>query len=243
MNTKTDTAMRTSMETGTRTKTDTVDAKLLAAFCAERRPEPWQAPSAPERNLRALVLRLENLQAIRIQESNRFEVARECVKDDIHEHLQWLDKKIEALIKDIRQLLHNDDDLGPKQKLLISIPGIGERTVAILLAYYAHPERFHNARQAAAFAGTDPRQHDSGSSVHGKPRLSKIGHAFLRKALYMPAMATLYKTAWGQRFRQRLAAAGKAPKLIIGAMMRKLIHVAFGVLKSGKPFDPARHGV
>jgi transposase len=134
-------------------------------------------------------------------------------------------------------------DLGPKQKLLISIPGIGEHTVAILLAYYAHPEHFHNARQAAAFAGIDPRQHESGSSVHGKPRLSKIGHAFLRKSLYMPAMATLYKTAWGQRFRQRLAAAGKAPKLIIGAMMRKLIHVAFGVLKSGKPFDPARHGV
>ena len=72
----------------TRTKTDKVDAKLIAAFCAERRPEPWQAPSAPERNLRALVLRLENLQAIQIQESNRFEVARECVKDDIHEHLQ-----------------------------------------------------------------------------------------------------------------------------------------------------------
>ena len=227
----------------TRTKTDKVDAKLIAAFCAERRPEPWQAPSAPERNLRALVLRLENLQAIRIQESNRFEVARECVKDDICEHLQWLDGKIEVLIKNIRQLLHDDDDLGPKQKLLISIPGIGEHTVAILLAYYAHPEHFHNARQAAAFAGIDPRQHESGSSVHGKPRLSKIGHAFLRKSLYMPAMASLYKTAWGQRFRQRLAAAGKAPKLIIGAMMRKLIHVAFGVLKSGKPFDPARHGV
>ena len=224
----------------TRTKTDKVDAGLIAAFCAERRPEPWQAPSAAERNLRALVLRLDSVQTMRTQESNRLDVARERVKDDIREHLQWLDEKIKGLIKDIHQRL--DDDLNAKQKLLDSIPGLGERTIAILLAYYAHPERFSNARQAAAFAGTDPRQHDSGSSVHGKPRLSKIGHAFLRKALYMPAMATLYKTAWGQRFQKRLAAAGKAPKLIIGAMMRKLVHVAFGVLKSGKPFDPALHG-
>ena len=69
--------------------------------------------------------------------------------------------------------------------------------------------------------------------------MSKVGHAFLRKALYMPAMVTLYKTDWGTRFRERLAASGKPPKLIIGAMMRKLIHVAFGVLKSEKAFSPA----
>jgi len=78
--------------------------------------------------------------------------------------------------------------------------------------------------------------------VKGRPSLSKAGHAFLRKALYMPAMVALYKTPWGKRFRERLSAAGKPPKLIIGAMMRKLLHVAFGVLKSGKPFDPALHG-
>jgi transposase len=75
-----------------------------------------------------------------------------------------------------------------------------------------------------------------------KPRMSKVGHAFLRKSLYMPAMVALYKTAWGKRFRERLAAAGKPPKLIIGAMRRKLIHVAFGVLKSGSNFDAGLHG-
>ena len=58
----------------------------------------------------------------------------------------------------------------------------------------------------------------------------------------MPAVVALYKTEWGRRFRERLAANGKPPKLIIGAMMRKLVYVAFGVLKSGKPFDPALHG-
>lgn len=225
-----------------RTKTDAVDARLIARFCAERHPAPWQAPSLSEQSLRAMVLRLEALQVMRTQESNRLEVSREVVQPNILSHINWLDEQIKALIKNINQHLDSDGDLKNKRDLLESIPGVGERTMAILLSFYANLDRFSNARQAVAFAGLDPRQHESGSSVKKKVRLSKVGHAFLRKALYMPAMVTLYKTAWGIRFRERLAAAGKPAKLIIGAMMRKLIHVAFGVLKSGKSFDPALHG-
>lgn len=224
-----------------RTKTDKVDARLIAEFCRERRPEPWQAPSAAEQALRALVLRLDALQAMRLQESNRLEAARETVRQGICKHLDWLDEEIERLIKMIRDHIDADPTLRDMRTLLQSVPGLGERTIAVLLAFYARPQRFANARQAAAFAGLDPRQHESGSSVKAKPRLSKIGHAFLRKALYMPAMVTLYRTAWGKAFRERLAAAGKPPMLIIGAMMRKLIHVAFGVLRSAKPFDPTMH--
>jgi transposase len=225
-----------------RTKTDRVDARLIAEFCCERRPEPWQAPSASEQALRAMVLRLDALQSMRTQESNRLDVARDAVQPSISTHITWLDAEIEALAKIIRDHMNNDPNLRDKQALLDSIPGLGERTIATLLAFYANIKRFAHARQAAAFAGLDPRQHESGSSVKGKPRMSKIGHAFLRKALYMPAMVTLYKTDWGKRFRERLAAAGKPPKLIIGAMMRKLIHVAFGVLNSEKNFDPTLHG-
>lgn len=225
-----------------RTKTDQVDARLIASFCAERNPAPWQAPSANEQALRAMVLRLESLQVMRTQESNRIEVARDVVKPSIVAHVEWLDVQIKALAKEIREHMDGDAGLKNKHALLNSIPGLGERTIAILLAYYANLERFGNARQAAAFAGVDPRQYESGTSVKVKPRMSKIGHAFLRKSLYMPALVALYKTAWGRRFRERLAAVGKPPKLIIGAMMRKLIHVAFGVLRSGKNFNPELHG-
>ncbi len=224
-----------------RTKTDKVDAQLIAQFCHERTPPPWQAPSPSEQALRAMVLRLEALQAMRIQESNRLEVAREAVSASIEAHLTWLDQQVKALTLAIREHIDNDPGLKDKQALLNSIPGVGEHTIATLLAFYAGFERFDTARGAVAFAGLNPRQRESGSSVRGKPRLSKVGHAFLRKALYMPAMVALYKTEWGKRFRERLAAAGKPPMLIIGAMMRKLIHVAFGVLKSGKNFDPALH--
>jgi transposase len=154
----------------------------------------------------------------------------------------WLDGQIKALLKTIRRHINNDPDLKDKRKLLNSIPGVGEQTIALLLAFCVHPGRFDNARQATAFAGLDPRQHESGSSVRGKVRISKIGHKLLRKGLYMPAMVTLYRTRWGKHFRQRLEKAGKVPMLIIGAMMRKLIHVAFGVLKSGQPFNPTLHG-
>ena len=224
-----------------RTKTDKVDAQLIADFAHERQPEPWQAPSPAEQSLRALVLRLDALQAMRQQESNRLEVARAAVRQGIEDHIAWLDAEIKALILAIRRHIDDDPDLRGKRELLDSIPGLGERTIPVLLSYYANPERFDSAKQAVAFAGLDPRQHESGSSVRGKPRMSKVGHSFLRKALYMPAMVAVHKTPWGKRFGQRLRDAGKAPKLIIGAMMRKLVHVAFGVLRSGKIFDPALH--
>lgn len=225
-----------------RTKTDKVDSKLIAEFCHERNPEAWQAPSAAEQTLRSLVLRLEALQAMRTQETNRLEVSRDVVKTNIESHIEWLNTQIKALKKQISDHVDSDPGMKGKHDLLESIPGIGERTIATLLAYSMHPGRFENARQAAAFAGLDPRQHQSGSSVLGKPRMSKVGHSFLRKALYMPAIVTLHKTAWGKQFRDRLAASGKAPKLIIGAMMRKFVHVAFGVLKSGRTFEMSLQG-
>lgn len=225
----------------TRSKTDTIDAKLIADFCAERQPPVWQPRSEAEVALRALVLRLDALQTMRIQESNRLQVAREAVRGDIQQHLDWLDTAIRQLIDVINDHIDHHPDLKQQRELLDSIPGIGERTSAIILAFYADTSRFANSRQAAAFAGLDPRQYESGSSIKGKPRLSKVGHSFLRKAMYMPAMVTLYKTAWGKQFRSRLASTGKPNKVIIGAMMRKLIHVAFGVLKSAKPFDSAIH--
>jgi len=226
-----------------RSKTDRVDARLIAEFCAAQRPEPWQAPAPAIRELRALVARRNALEAMRTQEHNRLLVARDTVRDDIEAHLAYLGQAIAAVEAAIRQKIDDDPGLKEQRDLLDSIPGLGEQTIPVLLSYYGGPPRFERARAAAAFAGLDPRQHTSGSSVQARPRLSKVGHALLRKALYMPAMVAITRTAWGRAFKDRLAAAGKPPMVIIGAMMRKLVHVAFGVLKSGKPFNPALHGV
>jgi len=224
-----------------RTKTDRVDARLIARFCVAQRPEPWQAPSPAIRELRALVARRDALNAMRTQESNRLMVAREAVRAGIETHLAYLEKAIAEIDAALRQKIDDDPGLKEQSALLDSVPGLGDKTIPVLLSYYGGAPRFDNAREAVAFAGLDPRQHESGSSVRGKPRLSKVGHAPLRRALYMPAMVATTRTVWGRAFRDRLAAAGKPPMLILGAMMRKLVHVAFGVLKSGKPFNPALH--
>ncbi|MCP5141832.1 MAG: IS110 family transposase [Gammaproteobacteria bacterium] len=225
-----------------RTKSDAVDARLIARFCAAQRPLPWLAPPLAVRELRALVRRRDALVAMRVQEENRLPVARARVRADIQAHLDYLTAAITAVEAAILDTIDDDPDLRSQRDLLDSVPGLGDKTVALMLAHFGGPPRFAQARQAAAYAGLDPRQHESGTSVRGRPRLSKVGHAELRRGVYMPAMVALHRTAWGRQFRDRLAANGKPPMVILGAMMRKLIHVAFGVLKSGQPFNPALHG-
>jgi transposase len=190
-----------------------------------------------------LVARRDALVVMRTQEQNRLSVAHTSVRPGIEALIAHLESVIAEVEAAIRQRIDDDPDLKTQRRLLDSIPGLGDHTIPVLLSFYGGPHRFDDARPAAAFAGLDPRQHESGSSVRGRPRLSKVGHRALRKALYMPAMVAITKTRWGRAFRDRLRAAGKPPMVIIGAMMRKLVHVAFGVLKSGKPFNPELHGV
>ncbi|WP_414163075.1 IS110 family transposase [Superficieibacter sp. BNK-5] len=226
---------------GLRSKTDAVDARMLAEFCRQKRPAAWQAPHPVERALRALVLRHQSLTDMHTQELNRLETARDVQMPSIDAHLLWLDAELKRLEKQIKDLTDDDPDMKHRRKLLESIPGIGEKTSAVLLAYIGLENRFGGARQFAAFAGLTPRHHESGSSVRGAGRMSKAGHVSLRRALYMPAMVAVSKTTWGRAFRDRLAANGKRGKVIIGAMMRKLAQVAYGVLKSGESFDASRH--
>lgn len=226
---------------GLRSKTDNVDARMLAHFCREKRLPAWEAPHPTERALKALVLRHHALTEMQTQEKNRQETAPEVQLKSIDVLLQCLGAELTRIEKQIKELTDNDPDMKQRRKLLNSIPGIGEKTAAVLLAYTGLKLRFSTGRQFAAYAGLTPKQHESGSSVMRTSRMSKAGPVHLRGALYMPAMVALYKTAWGKAFRERLEGNGKRPKVIIGAMMRKLAQVAYGVLMSGKAFDASRH--
>ena len=124
-----------------------------------------------------------------------------------------------------------------------SIPGIGKATIAQVLAFIEDISRFKNAKQIAAFVGLNPKQHTSGSSVRGRTRISKTGNAVLRKAFYMPALTAKLHNPIIKQFCDRLKHNGKNGKAIICAAMRKLIHIIYGVLKSGLPFNPLlNHG-
>lgn len=227
---------------GLRNKTDAVDARALAEFCRQKEPAPWQPPSPAHRQLKALVLRHQALVEMKTQETNRVEVSREAVQPSLQAHVNWLEEELKRIEALIQQSIDDDPDLRIQNELLISIPGIGDRTSSTLLAFGIGQGRFQSAAQFASYAGLTPRHHESGTSIRGKPRMSKIGHGRIRSAVYMPALSSLHRTKWGKVFLDRLAANGKSPKLIVGAMMRKLVQVAFGVIKSGRPFDPALHG-
>jgi transposase len=227
---------------GVRTKTDVVDAKVIAEFCASQAPAVWQPPSKNVRRLRALVGRREALVELRTQEMNRLEVAvTDPVRKSIEQVLVTLNDQIADIERQIAKDVDDDPTLREQRDLLASIPGIGDKTIATFLSHYGGELRFQNARQAVAFAGLDTKQHESGTSVRGKPRLSKVGHGSIRRAVYMPAVVAMTRTTWGRAFASRLTAAGKPKKLILGALMRKIVAIAYGVLKSGTPFNPALH--
>ncbi len=226
---------------GLRTKTDQVDARLIANFCQSKKEtlQLWRPAPVEYRELRDLTRRLEALKNMRVQEVNRLDGnLSDVVVANLTEHIQYLDSQIRQLLKTVKDHIDRHPGLRQQCDLLTTISGIAETTSANLLSELCF-DQFSTARQAAAYAGLTPSDRESGTSVKGRPRLSKIGSRRLRKALYMPAIAAIRFNPILNEFAKRLERKGKAGKVIIAAVMRKLIHIAFGVLKSGRPFDPS----
>ena len=221
-----------------RAKTDRVDADVIADYAAKEHPPAWTPLPREVRELQALVRRLDALVGMQTDERNRSQAGplTPAVRESIEAVLEHLAGQIATVRDQIRQHMNQHPGLRAQRDLLTSIPGIGEATAALLLAELFN-KAFTSARQAAAFAGVVPRPHDSGTH-QGRRVMCKLGPGRLRKGLYFPAIAALRFNPSLQPLAQRLRGAGKPPMLIIGAAMRKLIHLAFGVLKSGRAYDP-----
>jgi transposase len=223
-----------------RTKNDKVDAELIARFCLAQQPKAWQPPASELRELQSLVRRLESLIEMRVAEENRLSsgTSTEAVRQSLDEHIAYLREQIKQTEALILRHINNHPDLKEQSDLLDSIPGIAQATAALLLAEMTNIKEYTSARQAAAYAGLVPRERRSGTSVRGRTCLSKIGNARLRKALYFPAITALRSSGFFKAWAEPLRMRGKSKMSVIGAAMRKLIHLAYGVLKTGKPFDP-----
>lgn len=223
-----------------RNKTDKADAALIAEFCMKEEPALWQPLSPEVKHLRALIRRLEDQKAILQQEINRSKSGEQdnWVLDDLRTHIVYLQERIVATEKEIQNFINKTPDLKSQQELLITIPGIGDLTAFILLAEIGDISNFDNAPQLAAYAGLSPQSHRSGSSVHKKTRISKQGRSELRRCLYMPAVVALSYNPVIQNLSDRMAKRGSLKMEIVVAAMRKLLHIAYGVLKNQLPFDP-----
>lgn len=224
-----------------RGKTDVQDARLIARYCEREQPMLWQPAPASQRALLQLVRQLQHLNESYQAEQNRLKTSTGVVHASIAETADFLAKQIKQLSTQIDQHIDQDATLKQNHALLDSIPGIGDKTAPWLLAYLGTGERFGRGKQAAAFAGLTPRPWQSGSSIHGKSRISKTGHTDLRRILFMPALATYGRKKAFVTFVARLKASGKTPKEIVVALMRKIITIAQAVLKSQTPFNAELH--
>jgi len=223
----------------TRTKTDKADAALIARFCLTQTPPAWTPPLPEITELQGLIRHLETLEAARQQHANQLATATtQIVRDSLTALIRHLEGQVVEVEAAITEHIARHPDLRADVALLVSIPGIGERTAARLLAEIIHLKSYASARQVAAYAGVSPQQRESGTSVRGKTQLSKTGNARVRRAVYLPAVVAKRYNPLIKALCERLAERGKPPMVQIGAAMRKLLHLAYGVLKSRKPFDP-----
>ena len=220
-----------------RAKNDELDAKLIARFCKLIRPKLWEPTPDKIKFLQQWVRRLDDLIKLQRQEENRLEAASDYMKPYIEKTVKHISNQIKEAKKIINEHIDNNPELKEKSELLKSIPGIGEATTAQVLAFIGDTGKFRNAKEVAAFVGLNPKQNQSGTSVRGRTRLSKTGDATLRKALYMPAIVSMRHNPVIRQFASRLESSGKHKMAIIGAIMRKLIHIIYGVLKNKNAFN------
>ncbi len=227
-----------------RNKTDSLDATLIADFCRTQQPPVWTPPPPEWRHLQALVRHLEDLQADYQRQRNRQHALQHAahstplVMDNLLAQLDLLKQQIEQVKRAIQLHLDQHPDLKRDKDLLTSIPGIGDLTAGKLLAEFRAIRDFDDVRQLVAFAGLNPRQHQSGHSARGYTPISKQGRATIRAALFMPAIVAKNHALCLRPLVQRWQQLGLCPMEIVVAMMRKLLHLIYGVLKSGLPFDP-----
>lgn len=228
---------------GARNKTDAADAAVLARYGAAEKPRLWQPPSLSARTLRALLTRRDAVAEDLQRERNRLEKCEvtetpPVVRQSLQDGIAFLDKQLQALQKQIADHIDNDPDLRTQRDLLLTIPGVGDRVaqhMTALLSSY----RFETAEQLAAYLGLVPVVWQSGSSVKGRPHLSKAGPAHLRKLLYLPAVVATQHNIHVRATYARLLERGKSKMSALGAAMRKLAHLCFGVVNSGQPYNPA----
>lgn len=227
---------------GTRTKTDKKDSTVIARFGRTRALRLWQPEPEEIRSLKALISRLEAVEQDAQRERNRLEkaditqVTNEVITS-IHIVLEQLGKEKKRLEDLINQHIDSHPQLKKDRTLLESIPGVGP-IISRMMMTIIRSREFESAPQCAAFLGLVPIQHESGTSIRGRSRLSKMGNPAVRAKLYMAAIvAKQYNPDIKQQY-ERLLKNGKVKMSALGAAMRKLVHICFGVLKHQQPYQP-----
>lgn len=227
---------------GRRSKTDAQDSQVLARYGATHPLRAWQPEALEIRQLKALIARLQAIETDIRRERNRLEKARiSPPMDEIIRSIEHVLEHLEVERQRVMDLINRHIDRHPglkhDQALLETIPGVGPVISRLMLALL-HSRHFDTAAQCAAFVGLVPIEHQSGSSIHRRARLSKTGSARIRAKLYMAAVVAIHHNPDIRAQYQRLRRNGKTKMSALGAAMRKLVQICFGVLKHQAPYQP-----
>jgi transposase len=222
-------------------KTDRLDARTLQRYGEQLDAPHWFVPDSKEiSHLKALLARLAQLQKDRQRERNRLErnaftEGGEILQPALRRSIKRLAQDAQQIQQAIDALIQGDPALQRHRQLLCSIPGIGPQLSQWLLPLLSQ-QRFRSAREVAAFLGLTPRHRQSGSSLKTRGRLSGRGHATIRAKLYMPALSAIQHNPQMRALYETLLGRGKTKKQAIVAVMRKLVHLCYGVINTQTPY-------
>jgi transposase len=228
-----------------RNKSDTADARLIAQFLKSEHEElrPWTPPCPENEAITELSRYADSLTRDTARLKTKCEAATiPAVLRSLRRRIKAQQREIADIRSRINKIIAKNQALDSEFELLSSIPGLGEVACHILLAELPPIELFQDARQLAAWAGVTPRHFVSGTSGKTRTPITKVGSAQLRRALFMPAMNARVFNPLLKTFADRLIANGKKPKQVIIAVMRKLLHQIYGILKSRTPYNPEKRG-
>ena len=230
-----------------RSKNDRLDALVLLEFAMRMPFQAWVPPRPAALQLHAVGRRLEALTQMQAAEKSRWHAAQAtdttppALRRDLERSLRSIRRALVRLSGEAVKIIERDPALKLRFDLLVSVHGSIAATSAIqILAELAVVSPGLDARQHVAYAGLDPRECSSGTSVHKKVRISKAGNAHLRRALYMPALVAIRRQPHLRAYYQHLRDRGKLKMVALIAVMRKLLHAIYGMFKHQQPFDGSK---
>jgi transposase len=218
-------------------KTDKLDAECILRFAEGAQPgelRSWTPPEKAQQELKELQMEIAGLEKMIGQERNRLKsgIKNQSVIETIRTTLRFLETQKKTLEKQALTIIKQDEKLGNAYKVLKRIKGFGDKTLRVLLARIDF-DRFQKGRQLVAFAGIAPKKWESGKGRKSE-HISRVGHADLRSALYLPAIAAMTHDPEMAKLKQRLKEQGKRGKVIICAVMATLLRKAFALVRDSR---------
>jgi len=229
-----------------RSKNDRLDAGVLLEYAARMPFQAWQPPSRAALQLTAVTRRLQTLTEQATAEKNRGHAlaataaSSTVVVADVKRSLRAIEKAQARLARAAEKIIADDEPLQRRYQLLRTVPGVGETSALQLLGELVLVPANADVRQWVAYAGLDPREYSSGSSLKKRTRISKVGNRHVRRVLYMPALTAAHHSPVFRAYYQHLLAAGKCKMVALIAVMRKLLHAVFGMFKHNAAFDETK---